>query len=154
MAEFENIGREIAIQCQPAFDELNRVGQQIQDAIKQNPLLNNLFAGLDSPDLEQQARFRAAMDEHLAELNLVEHASVLRVLERAKKRRGRKIGSKRCMGDDDAHQKMRDLKASNPTMSKTKAAHIAAKEIPHGRAQAKSVEKRIARTYPGPWDFK
>ena len=68
------------------------------------------------------------MDEHLGELNLVEHASMLRVLERAKKRRGRKVGSKKCTGDAAAHQRMRHLKASNPTMSKAKAAQIAAKE--------------------------
>jgi len=150
----ENIDRDITIQLQPALDELNALGQRVHEAIEQNPLLNNLFAGLDSPDPRQRVRFRAAMDEHLGELNLVEHSSMLRVLERAKKRRGRKVGSKKCTGDAAAHQRMRHLKASNPTMSKAKAAHIAAKEVPHGRAQAKSVEKRIARTYPWGWDVK
>ena len=90
LAELENIDRDITIQLQPALDELNGLGRRVHEAIEQNPLLNNLFAGLDSPDPRQRARFRAAMDEHLGELNLVEHASMLRVLERAKKRRGRR----------------------------------------------------------------
>jgi hypothetical protein len=90
-AELENIGREFTLQLQPALDainkfdhEMNELFQQAREAIERNPLLTNLFAGLNSPDPKQRARFRAAMDEHLGELNLVEHASMLRVLERAK----------------------------------------------------------------------
>jgi hypothetical protein len=96
LAELEN--SDITIQLQPALDELNELDRWVHEAIEQNSLLNNIFAGLNSPDPRQRARFRAAMDEHLGELNLVEHASMLRVIERAKKRRGRKVGSKSCTG--------------------------------------------------------
>ena len=45
LAELENIDRDIMIQLQPALDELNELGQWVHQAIEQNPLLNNLFAG-------------------------------------------------------------------------------------------------------------
>ena len=45
LAELENIDRDIMIQLQPALDELNELGRWVHQAIEQNPLLNNLFAG-------------------------------------------------------------------------------------------------------------